>query len=361
MASSATLTTFQEKIDPHKKSIWRYSNFFNPGVSSAFQKTLGEGATRIVEGEPPFPGLERLLLKREDLNPNGSHKDRAAAYQISHYLERGDKKVLITSSGNAALSLSAYGRVAGMEVILFVKRETHPLKLYQMSRFSPTLIFTDKPINLARYASKRYGIANLRPSLDDTALEGYKTLAFEIFEEGMDLDSIFMFSTSGSSLMGMGEGFRLLKREGCLEKIPALHCVQSGPIDSISSLFDDPGNPLASASGAPGHLGVKNTARKEELHQLIEESGGWGWWVGDEEIQKASEILSRQGINTSLEGAACLAAMARAARQGKVKKPLLILTGHVSQIPSAGILPPKGLEIPSYNDLRILFDEKYGA
>ena len=55
-------------------------------VPDAHRRTLGEGATPLQRsGADP-----RLLLKREDSNPTGSHKDRAAAYQLAAAAARGD-------------------------------------------------------------------------------------------------------------------------------------------------------------------------------------------------------------------------------------------------------------------------------
>ena len=68
--------------------------------------SLGEGRTPL-EPDPDlasWAGVARLWVKREDTNPTGSHKDRAAVVQIAACVQAGKPVAVISSSGNAALA-----------------------------------------------------------------------------------------------------------------------------------------------------------------------------------------------------------------------------------------------------------------
>jgi threonine synthase len=171
-----------------------------------------------------------------------------------------------------------------------------------------------------------------------------------------------MFSTSGSSLIGIYEGFRALQNSGLVESIPSLHAVQAGGISSLADLFQDSiPQEKSEASNAPGSLGVKNTARKEDLAQILKNSGGSAWWADEEEIEQSKKKMANFGISTSLEGAACFASARKAALEGRIHQPLIILTGHISQIPSEKISSVDAVKMDSYNDLRIFLDKIFGS
>ena len=334
--------SFQERIDPKRFDIWRYASFYQPPVDEAHRLTLGEGWTKElalwedpslsprIRGEESGEGLRTLFLKREDLNPLGSHKARSLAYQISRLWAEGKKVALIPSSGNAAVAAAAYCLLAGMRLLAFVPPQIAPFKLAQLRRFGAEVIITSRAINAAKQVANKYGLVNLRPSTNELSIEGFKSIAFEIYEKLGDADAIFTFVTSASSLVGIGRAFRILRDEFGV-RMPQLHAVQAGQITSIAGHFDRA--PQPSGRSIVGDLGVKMTRRTEEAIALIEESGGSGWVVSDEEIRASFAWLNRRGIDTSPEGAAALAGTFKAARKLSLGRAVCLLTGHASGRP----------------------------
>ena len=53
-------------------------------------------------------GVSNIILKREDLNPYGSHKGRSIPLMIETYIKKGTTNFVISSSGNAALASIRY-------------------------------------------------------------------------------------------------------------------------------------------------------------------------------------------------------------------------------------------------------------
>ena len=331
-----TASAFGERLETERTDIWRYERFYEPRIESGCWLTIGEGWTKSLE-VPDLAAelsLERLILKREDLNPTGSHKARSLAYQVSKAKQEGKKVLLISSSGNAAAAAASYTALAGMRLIAFVSPETHPVKLQEIERAGAAVIVTDRPINLAKYASRRYGIENLRPSTNDASIEGFKSIGFEIYETLGEVDAIFTFVSSGSSLLGIAEAYRALaEMEGISP--PQLYAVHSGALSPHSEEDAAKGPPLA------GRLAAKRTRRAKAVLRAVEETGGEAVRIGDEEIKAAVSALAKRGVLTSPEGVASFAALASVAERRRLKKAVCILTGHSSQWPLHGVAPAK--------------------
>ncbi len=313
---------------PELRGIWRYWGAYTPGLGPAFRASLDEGSTPLSE----FPelaeqlGLQRLWLKREDLNPNGSQKDRCAAYQVSWARQHGHALVTLSSSGNAALSTAAYCARAGLRLIAQIAPQTNALKVAQMLKFGATVVTSREPIRFSRYIEKVYGIPNLRPSTSPIAPEGYRSLGYELVESGAPLEAVFLYSSSASTLVGLAQDFFSYQEAHPGYRPPQIHAVQAGLVNSLAADWGLPG--VSGQRSIVGDLGAKRTRRTAEALEYIRRSGGAVWYVGDEEILAALERLQRLGIDTAYESAAALAGAARAARAGRSGPAACILTGR---------------------------------
>jgi threonine synthase len=304
-----------------------------------YRLTLGEAATPLV-ALPALAdriGVAALWVKRDDLSAGGSHKARSLAYRISLSRARGEKTVLLSSSGNAAVAASLYAAAAGIRLLAFVSPDTSGVKLAPLERPRTTVVRSAKPRNMARYASRVFGIPNLTPSLDPHSVEGFKTIGLELAEEAPEASDFFTFVTSGSSLLGVA-------RSGWGA---ARHVVQAGSAGRLAAALDP--RPCEGPSALAGLLGVDETPRADEVRAAAHR----GWVQNDAEIVEAHEWLRNAGIDTSAEGAASLSAVARARREGALDgaaRVVVLLTGHGSQW-TAG-KAGSALEVESYVDLR---------
>ncbi|MCX8162867.1 MAG: cysteine synthase family protein [Candidatus Bathyarchaeota archaeon] len=92
------------------------------------------GGTPIVELKNlRKPGMARILVKLEYMNPTGSHKDRIATYMIGEAEKQGILKpggvVVEASSGNTALSVAWVAAQLGYKAILVVEEGASPVKI----------------------------------------------------------------------------------------------------------------------------------------------------------------------------------------------------------------------------------------
>jgi len=266
-----------------------------------------------------------VVIKREDLNPNGSHKDRSLAYHVSKAFFEARKSLVISSSGNAAISAAAYSKKANIKLVAVVSPDTPKYKLNRLKSFEPVIILSKKAPRIANLIAVKYKIENLRPSLNDTALEGYKSLALEIAETERRVDAIFCFATSGATAQALGENTQELFKKGLISYLPELHVVQSGKIYSIVGSLTQINFEETNA----GYLGIKYTPRKKSILKVIKETGGMGWHIAEKEIKESKKLLAGFNINTSDEGGAVLAAMKQYITNNPNKKVLGIMSGSV--------------------------------
>lgn len=348
------------KILPQLHNIWRYSPMYADAISQPL--TLDEGHTPLQTLHlPEFP-CTSIYLKREDLNPNGSHKDRSAAYQISYHQQQGIACGVVSSSGNAAASLAAYARKANIRLFAFLKPDTHPSKLRRIQQHRATVLLSTKPINFSNYTHRRYGLAQLRPSLDPKSQEGYQSIAWEIYESFQDQqtlpDAIFLFTTSGSTLLGIYKGFQLLQQLGKIPASPSLHPVQAGPIHSLTTARFNTQSAYTTHTAGKG--GAPHTPLKQRILQAVSRTRGRVWWISNGQIEEADQLLQQANIHTSWEGVAAFAAAIQALRQHLVLAPVILFTGHQEQkIPSSSPATSGLPFVQNYQELRTLLEKRY--
>ena len=299
--------------------------------------------SRTVAGQTPlqvapalarWAGLSELLLKREDLNPTGSHKDRGAAEQVAGCLRRGQRVAVISSSGNAALAAATRGSLEGVRVVALLSPLTNPVKAAMIASAGARVVVTTKPINFGIRLGRVCGWPDLRPSQSEDALRGFAGLGEELAAEVDDGVGLFGYASSGTTYQAVGQALASARR-----RLP-LHPVQAGLVNGLSREFDRPGDGQRSLVG---DLGVKVSSRAAAVVQLVRESGGQAWWVPDEEIREAGDALRQNGHEVAPECWAALAGVRAAARQAGTTRACLLLTGRA--VPSADVPPlPAPLE-----------------
>ncbi|MEA2098477.1 MAG: pyridoxal-phosphate dependent enzyme [Patescibacteria group bacterium] len=304
------MSNFLNKINKNEKGIWRYANFYDEFIRQENRLSLGNrGLVIITTGAKP---LQSVYFKREDENFTGSLKDRSLAYQVSLAKQNNKKELVISTSGNAGIAAAAYCQKAGIKLYVFISPKTEKAKIKEMQKYSPIIIKSKRAIRLANYLAAKYKVENLRPSVNGSSIEGFKSIAFEIFENLGKINAIFTFVTSGSSFVGIGRAYQYLLENKEIEKMPRLYAVQNNDKSSIA-----------------GKLGIKNTRRQKEILKIIELTGGKIISVNNNEILEAKGILEKNDIHTSLEGCASFAGIINATKKNNFNKIVCILSGKL--------------------------------
>jgi len=317
---------FASKINPKVNTIWRYAAWYDCFIPKDQQLSLGEGDTKLQEILTASGG--KVYFKREDQNPTGSHKARSVAYRLSLLRQQGKAKAVISSSGNAALAVAAYGVLTGIDYYILVSPDTQIGKLAKLAELASGcsrlhLAVSSRAMRFANYLSAKHGMANLRPSLDDEALVGFESIAYELYEQWQSqgeqhLGHIFTLSSSGSSLLGIKQGFDRLVQSGSLSSVPALHLVQTEDACGMAQAMGAANLGAKTKeyqSQTVRNLGVKQSARTSQVIEAVQQTKGQAWIISWAEIKAQQAWLAHQGIQISWEGCASLAAAVKLGQQ----------------------------------------------
>lgn len=322
-------------------SIWKYQKI-QALIPEKYRLTGNEGETNVVKifldrYEQKELGIrntktQRVYLKMETMNPNRSFKDRSLAYQISYYYSAGAKKLLISSSGNAAISAASYVSMTDMKLAIFVSNKVNKRKLEKLNEFADkneniTIHFSMKPKSDAIKYANSGNYINLRGSVDPHAVTGFKTIAYELvgdFEErGVDPDGIFIPCSSGTSTVGIYEGY-----QDAGSDCPPVNVCQTEKIFSIAKYYDVLYTP-AKTSIADA-ISDRVAHRSRTVREIIDRTEGSGWILSDEDISKARDFLRQKTKLPDItnNGVLSFAGLVKALkRRKKFENPVCIISG----------------------------------
>lgn len=275
----------------------------------SLDKQKGEAINTTVSlGEMETPVLKRtidgvnLFLKLDYLMPTGSFKDRGAFTLINHAKNIGIKEVVEDSSGNAASSISAYCAAAGIKCNIYISKNTSAGKVKQMTAYGANIIQIDgnrddvakatlEAAENTYYASHVY---------NPIFYEGTKSLALELDKQVGGLDWFVVPVGNGTMLIGAYNAYKELGR------MPKILAVQSEHCNPVYAAFHNIGANPVTPTVAEG-IAVGLPMRKNELVDIIKESGGTVITVDDESVNTANERLSLMGIYCEPTSASILA------------------------------------------------------
>lgn len=324
------------------ESLWTFADRLPVGKCFV---SLGEGMTPMVRAQRLGKklGLENLWIKNETCNPSGSFKDRATTVCIAAAKETGHDKLIVASSGNGAASVAAYAARAGMPALLLVPETTPQGKVAQalMHGASVVKVRGDYSVafSMAADAAIKAGYYNMTTTfINPCALEGYKTMAYEIFLEMGAPDWVILPVGAGPILAAMHQGFLDLKQAGLVETLPQLAAVQASNCAPIARAF-------LSGEATKGWMEFMPTMASALADPLrgyeedgdftvrcIRESGGSAVMLSEEEIaDSAGELARCEGIYAEPGGAVWVGGLGKLIEGGLISssdRVVGVATGH---------------------------------
>ena len=307
--------------------------------------TLGEGNTPLLNlpGLAKLTGVAQLKMKDESANPTGSHKDRMSAVGISQALEFGAHTVVLASSGNAAISAARYAQAAGLacEVATYAgmpEAYDNELEACGAQRF----VFDD---NAARWAFVReraalpgyFALTNYHlPALGSAplAIEGYKAIAYECFNDGYTPDHVMVPTARGDLAWGIYAGFADLLAAKQIKALPKIWIVE--PFARLTQVLA--GQSLhGSYAGSTEQFSTAGATVTYLQWQAAELSGGGAVVVTDATAHAARQVLMQHGTAPELCAAAGYSAVQLLRADGRIASSssvLCLLTANSSKDPS---------------------------
>ncbi|MEV7601411.1 pyridoxal-phosphate dependent enzyme [Kitasatospora sp. NPDC089797] len=271
---------------------------------------LGEGATPLVELEPG------VYVKDESRNPTWSHKDRLNRCTTSAAVGAGAPGIAVASSGNHGASAAAYAARAGLPCVVFTGPDAPPAVDSFLNAYGAVVLPVPWEARwpLLRQVVERLGlhpVSNLTPTHTGHAYgpEGYKTVAYEIFQDVGVPSAVFVPTGYGELLFGVWKGFAELHRLGLADRVPRIFACESAASGALHRAIADglpaarvPVGPSAAysiASPVSGYRGVL----------AVRASGGRALTLDDRQLLDAQAELARSGLWAELSAAAGLAGL----------------------------------------------------
>jgi threonine synthase len=322
--------------------------------------TLGEGGTPLLALSRlgAHLGLRNLWAKDEGQNPTGSFKARGLGMAVTRARALGVRGLMIPSAGNAGGAAAVYGARTGMPVGVVVPRATEEAAIAEATLAGAHVFTVDGSIatagKLVASVAPRLGWFDLATLKEPYRLEGKKTIGLELAEQfGWETPDVLVYPTGGGTgLVGIWKAYDELGTMGWIKKAqPRFFAVQAEGCAPLVKAWSEGAqtttlweNPVTHAAG----LRVPGPFAGRQMLSILRETGGGGWAVAEGEIVEAQRLLARlEGIWTSPEGAATVAALIKMKDRGQVDastRVIMVFTGAGIKAAAPSLPAPVHLE-----------------
>jgi len=332
-----------ERVRQRPFTMWRYWDLL-PLRDEANMLTLGEGGTPLLHATNlgMMLGRPNIFIKDERQGPTGSFKDRQASLAISVMKEQGITEAVVASTGNVAISYSAYSALAGIKLWAFLTSSVQADKMREVALYGTEVVKVtgtyDQTKEVAADFARHKGLHLDRGIKSFAAKESMKTVAYEIAEQlgwlldgcgsdgglrrtslpGCDVQSrilrapdwYFQAVSGGLGPVGVWKGFQELYRLGLVDRMPKLACIQASGCAPMVHSYEkglEVAEPVVNpqtliTTVATGNPGLAYTY----LQRVVREHGGAFEAVSDDEAFRAMHVMAKMD-GVSMEPAAGLA------------------------------------------------------
>ncbi len=315
--------TWQRELPYRERTMWRYFELL-PMHERRHIVSLGEGWTPLLRADNlgSMLGRRHIFVKDERQGPTASFKDRQASLAISMLKEADIREMVVASTGNVAISYSAYCARSGIKLWAFLDSNVPHEKMREVALYGTEVIKVSSTYDRTKQVAAQF--AEHRQLFLDKGVKGVaareamKTLAFEIAEQlghmratAWDAPDWYIQSVSGGmGPIGVWKGFYELFKMGLINKIPKLAIIQTAGcapmVNSFhkgletSEIVQNPSsiiNVLATGNPGPAY---------PYLRKIVLKHGGAFVKVDDQESFKAMRVMAQlEGL--SMEPAAAVA------------------------------------------------------
>lgn len=321
----------KEQFANRQPSMWRWFEFL-PVWEVQHISSLGEGDTPLI---PLFNLPSRfsqiaLFGKDESRNPTASFKARGLSTAVSKAKEYGLRQLVIPSAGNAGGAFAAYASRVGISSTVVMPADTPPAIINECRAFQANVILVNGLISdcvdVAEEMVSTGDWFSMSTFREPYRLEGKKIMGYELAETfRWHLPEAIIYPTGGGTgLVGMWKAFQEMESLGWLKdrQFPKMFSVQSAGCAPVVRAYlsgRDQCEYWQDAETIASGLRVPFSLAGKLILSIIRESHGAAVSVTDAEIIAAQNLLAhREGIFTSPEGAATLAALDKLIDNGSI-------------------------------------------
>lgn len=350
--------TWQSLMAQQAFNLWRYQELL-PIRNPAHIISLGEGGSPLIHGYNLglMLGLQSIFIKDERQGPTGSFKDRQATLAVSVMKEQGVKEAVVASTGNVAISYSAYCARAGIKLWAFFTSMVPQDKMREVALYGTQVIKVtgtyDRAKELAVEFAAQRGLYYDRGARSIAAVESMKTLAFEVCEQlTRDLGPVrrpnrptllwrapdwYVQSISGGlGPLGVSKGFWELFEMGLIDKMPKMALIQAEGCAPFVNSFKAGLEQAEPVLVPRTHIATLSTGQPGRVYPLLRAQllkyGGTMEAVSDEEAFRAMHITAKmEGMTVEPASAVAFAGVIKLVRAGTIAPAEIVVinaTGH---------------------------------
>lgn len=318
----------RESIQRGPRSMWRYAELLPAAAENPVD--INAGFTPLIKADRlgKALGLNELYIKNDCVNPTYSFKDRVVSVAVTAARDFGFTTLACASTGNLAGSVAAHAARAGIQCYVFIPADLEVGKVVGAAIYGPTLVAVDGSYDdvnrLCSEIADRYGWAFVNINVRPFYSEGSKTLGYEVAEQlgWRAPDHAIVPAASGSMFTKIWKGFNEFHKLGLIEEpTTRMHIAQaegSAPIVSAYEAGIKDIRPVRPNTIAKS-LAIGNPADGYYALNVIEESGGTGHAVPDQEIVASMRLLAEtEGIFSETAGGVTIGVLRRLAEEGAI-------------------------------------------
>jgi len=283
-------------------------------------------------------GIKDLYFKIEQ-GPTLSLKDRGTALCVLKALETGCKTVCLSSSGNNAASISAFGSRAGLRSVVFVQKHVSAAKIFKSLVYGGKVVRVDGDMAMAsricgEMVAKRGWYQCGGPNPYRVAAK--RTFAYGIVQQlGRAPDTILIPCGGGAGVVAAYDGFSEMYAAGIIDRMPRIVGVQLEACNPTATAFHNGSDKVVPVEKKPSLSDAimnNNPYWGKYCLQAVRATGGTMISVSDAEFVEAIRALGREeGIFTEPAGNVSVAALTKLVQVPGFEDPgvtVCNLTGH---------------------------------
>jgi threonine synthase len=190
-------------------------------------------------------GLLHFCVKNETSNPTWSYKDRANTVAVSVGKALGSNRVAAVTTGNHGCSVAAYPALAGLTCVILCHEDISPALVDLIHLYGGTAVIggtREAFLSALVQQGDWFPAATIAPHqqiCSPYGAEGFKAIAYEIFEQMGNLTPkhVFVPVGSGDGCYGIWKGFRELQELGLTKGSPRIYACRAEGSNPIVRSF----------------------------------------------------------------------------------------------------------------------------
>jgi threonine synthase len=244
--------------------------------------------------------------------------------------------MVATTTGNHGTSLAAYCGRASIPAIAVMSVQSDVIHRAMTAMYGGLAVVSTRPEALMQHLVHECGwcpVTSLGGSAANPfGVEGYKTIAFELFED-LDFvpDAVLVPTASGDLLYGVYKGFHELQELGFASACPRMiACQAEGAAPLARAMREELEEVPVLAAPETVAISIGDPTSGAPALEAIRRSGGHVVTVSDEEILASQRQLAAHGLLVEAASAAAVAASAAGVKAGLLRggdRIVCLLTG----------------------------------